>query len=243
MEIPMVVLGIFWLVLLIVEFIWGLNRLMEGIGIAIWVVFLCDFALKFILAPRKFAYLRTNWLTAFSLILPALRIFRIVRALRVFRAASTLRGIRLVRVVSSLNRGMRVLGTSMARRGFSYVASLTLIVIFVGAAGMYAFEKDIVKENGLSSYGAALWWTAMIMTTFGSDYWPRSPEGRALCLLLCVYAVAVFGYVTATLAIFFIGRDAENENAELASAKSIKELRQEIQALRADIKESNRCDS
>ncbi len=43
----------------------------------------------------------------------------------------------------------------------------------------------------------------------GSDYWPRTPEGRILCLLLALYAFAVFGYVTATLASYFIGRDAE----------------------------------
>jgi hypothetical protein len=31
----------------------------------------------------------------------------------------------------------------------------------------------------------------------------------------------VFGYLTATLATFFIDRDAESDDAELASAKSI----------------------
>ncbi len=40
----------------------------------------------------------------------------------------------------------------------------------------------------------------MIMTTMGS--WPQTPEGRVLCLLLAVYAFAVFGYVTAMLAAF-----------------------------------------
>jgi voltage-gated potassium channel len=41
--------------------------------------------------------------------------------------------------------------------------------------------------------------------------------------------------VTATLATFFIGRDAENHEAELAGARSIEELRAEITALRRDI--------
>jgi hypothetical protein len=26
----------------------------------------------------------------------------------------------------------------------------------------------------------------MLLTTIGSDYWPRSPEGRILCLLLAI---------------------------------------------------------
>ena len=43
------------------------------------------------------------------------------------------------------------------------------------------------------------------------------------------------GYVTATLATFFVGQDAESDDAELASAKSIKALQAEIAALRTDI--------
>ena len=35
------------------------------------------------------------------------------------------------------------------------------------------------------------------MTTLGSEYWPKSTEGRLLCFLLAVYAFAVWGYITA----------------------------------------------
>ena len=54
-------------------------------------------------------------------------------------------------------------------------------------------------------------------------------------LFLSLYAVSIFGYVTATLATFFIDRDAENDQAELAGAKSIKALQVEIAALRTEI--------
>jgi voltage-gated potassium channel len=36
-----------------------------------------------------------------------------------------------------------------------------------------------------------------------------------------LYAFGVFGYMTATLATFFVGRDAENDEAELAGAKQL----------------------
>ena len=42
--------------------------------------------------------------------------------------------------------------------------------------------------------------------------------------------------MTATLATFFIGRDAENEQAEVAGAKSVEWLRLEIAALRAEVR-------
>lgn len=233
LETPMVVLAFVWLALLAIELIWGESRLFTTIGTIIWVVFILDFGVKFVLAPRKAAYLRSNWLGAISLLIPALRIFRIARVVRLFRLARVGRGLRLVRVVSSLNRGMRALGASLGRRGFGYVIALTALVTFAGAAGMFAFENEV--PGGLETYGEAVWWTAMIMTTFGSQYWPETFEGRVLSILLALYAVAVFGYVTATLATYFIGRDAESADAELAGQRELVSLRAEVAALRAEL--------
>lgn len=236
LETPMVVLAFLWLALFVVEVIWGLTPLLEIAGYVIWVLFIVEFALGLTLAPSKRQYLRHNWLKGLALIAPALRVFRIFRVLRLFRAAGMSRGLRLLRVLSSLNRGMRALAASMGRRGFGYVVLLTLIVALVGAAGMYAFESTTPGGQGLENYSDALWWTAMIMTTLGSDYWPQTAEGRALCFFLSLYAFAIFGYVTATLATFFIGSDAESDEAELASAKSVAALHREIAALGDEIR-------
>jgi len=239
LETPMLVLGFAWLALLVVELVRGLSPLLAAAGWTIWGIFVVDFVVRFTLAPRKGAYLARNWLTAVSLFVPALRVFRVFRvfrALRVLRAARAARGLRLLKVVSSLNRGMRALGRSMGRRGFGYVLALTAIVTLAGAAGMYAFENGAADGGGITSYGAALWWTAMIMVTMGSEYWPRTAEGRVLCFLLALYAFGVFGYVTATIATFFVGQDAADEDAEIAGAESIAALRREIGALREEIR-------
>lgn len=228
--------GHVWLGLLVTELIWGESVLFETAGVVIWGIFIINFALELVLAPHKGAYVKANWFTAPSLLVPALRVFRIVRVVRVFRMAHATRGLRLLRVVSSLNRGMAALGMSLSRRGFPYVAALTLLVTFGGAAGMYAFENDM--PNRIHNYGEALWWTAMIMTTMKSQYWPQTLEGRVLCGVLALYAFGVFGYVTATLATFFVGRDAEGAEAGLAGAQSIVALQAEVAGLRAEIRAS-----
>lgn len=235
LEMPMLVLGFVWLALFVIELIWGLSPLLEVIGTVIWVIFILDFTVKFILAPRKVAYLKSNWLTAISLLLPALRIFRITRILRVLNTVRATRGIQLLRVITRTNRGMRALGASLGRRGFGYVVAVSLVITLVGAAGMYAFENNTPNGEGLNDYGTALWWTAMLMTTMGSQYWPQTAEGRVLCFLLAVYAFAVFGYVTAAIATFFVGRDAQDDEGEIAGEKSINALHEEIKALRAEI--------
>lgn len=238
-EVPMLVLGFAWLILFIVEVIWGLSRFLQTVSTLIWAIFIVDFMTRFALAPHKLAYLKANWLTAISLAAPALRLLRIARLAQLLRATRVARGLRLLRVVSSLNRGMRALGATMQRRGFGYVVLLTLLVTVVGAAGMLAFEGDAGSAGigpGINNYGDALWWTAMALTTMGSDYFPVSPEGRVLGFILALYAFAVFGYVTATLATFFVGRDAQHEEGGTAGTVNVEALRQEISLLREEIR-------
>lgn len=239
LEIPLLVFSFLWLVLFVIELVWGLPPLLDIVSLAIWGVFVFDFALEFFLSPRKWAYLERNWLTAFALLLPALRIFRVVKVVRALQTTRAVRGIRLLRTVTRTNRGMRALAASVKRRGFGYLVGLTGIVTLAGAAGIYAFEGD-VSGSPLTDYGTALWWTAMIVTTMGSDYFPKTAEGRVLCFLLALYAFAVFGYVTATIATFFVGRDAEDPSAEVAGARAIASLQAEITALREEIRSLSR---
>ncbi len=236
LEIPMLVLGFAWLLLLVIEFTRGLTPFLETLGLVIWIIFILDFLVKFTLAPRKLVFLKSNWLTEVSLIVPALRVFRIFRVFRVLRAARAVRGLRLVRFVTSLNRGMKAMGASLGRRGFGYVIAVTLMVVVSGAAGMFALENDV--EGGFGTYGDALWWTAMLLTSIGSEYWPQTAEGRVLCVVLSVYGFAFFGYITATLATFFIGRDADHGDAELAGARDVRALHAEILALRTELERS-----
>lgn len=235
---PMLVLAFVWLALLIIELIWGQSRWFEVIGTSIWVIFLIDFAVELVLAPHRTAYLRRNWLTAVSLLIPALRLFRAFRVFRLLSVARAGRGFRLIRVVSSLNRGMKALGASLSRRGFGYVVALTVLVTLGGAAGMYAFENE--SPGGLSSYGDSLWWTAMIMTTMGSHYWPQTVEGRVLCVMLALYAFGIFGYVTATLATFFVGRDSESDAARQSHATALAAVHAELRAMREELRTQTR---
>lgn len=228
LEGPMIFLGFAWLVLLIIEFINGFNSVLELISTIIWIIFICDFALKILLAPEKLLFLRKNIITAISLIIPALRLFRIFRFIRLLRI---FRGTRLIKVIASLNRGMKSLNATMARRGFGYVMALTIAVILAGAAGMFAFEN-----KAFESYGVAIWWTTMLVITVGTDFWPQTAEGRILCTLLSLYGFAVFGYITATLASFFIGKDAQSRDTPLLGTSDIQGLQLEIKELREVIK-------
>jgi len=177
----MLVLGFVWLILVIVQLAKGLSRTLELAATIIWIIFILDFILRFAIAPNKREFLKKNWLTTIALLAPALRIFQAFRLLRLLSAA---RGFSIVQILGSLNRGMNALGATLGRRGFGYVSLLTIIVSLVGAAGMYSFERNVPDPSGIHSYGTALYWTLMLVTTIGSEYWPKTPGGRTLTLLL-----------------------------------------------------------
>lgn len=227
LEGPMIFLGFVWLILLVIEFTNGFNPGLELASTIIWIIFIADFLLKIILAPDKSLFLKKNILTIISLMIPALRIFRIFRFIRLLRI---FRGTRLIKVIASLNRSMKSLNATMGRRGFGYVMALTLAVILVGSAGMYTFE-----EGKFESYWTAIWWTTMLVITVGTDFWPLTVEGRVLCTLLSLYGFAVFGYITATLASFFIGRDVQAGKKPIAGSGDIEGLRMEIVELKKAI--------
>ena len=235
LDVPMTILSFVWLGLMIVEFTSGLSPALERVNGFIWILFILHFLLEFWIAPEKLPYLRQNWLTAVALLLPALRGLRAIRILRVFRVVRAGRGLRLVRWLTSLNRGMRAMQRAMRRRGLAYVLALTIVVAFGGAAGVYHFENPRALSDaglltsgtsGIGSYGEAVWWTAMMLTTMGSDYFPKSSEGRIIAWLLAVYAFAIFGYITATVASMIIRveqpaatRDAQAVHQELAELR------------------------
>jgi voltage-gated potassium channel len=212
----MVVLSLAWIALLVADLVSG--GLPPSLDLAFWVIwglFVLDFALEIAIAPAKRDYLRRHWLTAVSLTLPALRVVRAFAALRVLRGARFVRSAGLLRILTSVNRGLASLRATAARRGVGYVLGATALVMVVGAAGMASFEspaslasEGITDVESLDGYGDALWWTAFAMTT-GATHQPATAEGRLLGWLLSLFGLGVFGYLTATLASHFIGRERE----------------------------------
>jgi voltage-gated potassium channel len=224
-DFPLLLLSIVWLILLIIDFIYGLSPLLEGLSLAIWSIFILDFFLELYIAPDRKDYIKQNWIVSISLFLPGLRVLRVFSGLKIASFASYVRSLNLARILASFNRGIRTVRQVVRQRGLIYVLFLTTLITFLGAAGMYNFERP-----GLSTYWDAIWWTAMIMTTIGSDYWPKTPEGRVMALVLSVYAFSIFGYITAAFASILVGTEKEK------SSKEIAELRSEVQYLSNEIR-------
>lgn len=240
LERPMIILSFVWLGLLVLDLVQGLSPFLQGVSNVIWGLFVLDFVLALTIAPDKSEYLKKNWLTALSLMLPALRLLRAFRGLRALRILRATRGTNLLRILTSLNRGLRTLQRTLRRRGLGFVLGATALVALAGAAGMSSFEAG--QTGAPQTFLHWLYWVGMLLTSLGSAYWPLTSEGRALTFLLALYGFAVFGYITAALASVFVGVDQnvppdddDEVNNESLRAE-LRELRGEIAGLREELR-------
>ncbi|CAM4060815.1 reprolysin-like metallopeptidase [Gillisia hiemivivida] len=107
LEVPMFLLAIGWLILFIIEIFRGLSPFQEKLIYLIWILFILEFLIKIIIAPRRSQFIKHNWITVISLIIPALRVFRMFNALRILR---TLRVINSTKIIRAITSGKRFFG-------------------------------------------------------------------------------------------------------------------------------------
>lgn len=240
----MVALGIVFLVLLAVDYgRWARDTRWEGALSTtldvIWIVFLIDFLLRFWIAPAKRAFLRSNWLSALSVALPFLRPLRAFRALRALRAARATRSLSLIRLLGGVNRGLRLLRHVAASNQLLLIAGMTVLVVVSGAVGIWFFDHGI-PESPIKSFGDALWWSAALVTTMNSEKFAVSIEARVIGILIRIFALSIFGFITATIASYLIGKQAAGQDDGDAVAEQLRALRSEVAQLQSRLEARGR---
>ena len=237
LERPMLFLSFVWFVVIVTELVNGISPLLLIFGTILWALFVFYFVVRLAIAPRSVTYLRRNWLFILAILVPVLRFFPFLQTLPLARALTATFGMQVIWMFASADQGLRSLRRTMGRRGTGYALTFTMLVILAGAAGMLHFENDSADPQGIHSYPKALWWVAMQITNIGSGYRPVTVGGHVICLGISIFAVAIFGYLTAVFAAFFIGRDAADPKSEIPNQTSIHQLSAEIALLRKAIED------
>lgn len=234
---PMLFLSFAWFLVIITELVNGIIPLLLILGTLLWALFVLYFGLRLAIVPDRVLFLKRNWLFVLAILVPILRFIPFLQTFPLARALTATFGMQVIWMCASADQGLRSLRRTIGRKGAAYALTFTVVVILAGAAGMLHFEKDAPDPQGIHSYPKALWWAAMQITNIGSGYRPMTPGGEVLCLGLSIFAVAVFGYLTALFAAFFIGRDAEDPKSAISSQTSVNQLAGEVALLRKAIEE------
>lgn len=175
------------------------------VGIGSWLVFLYDFVVH---RRHVVRYTGTGFgrfdLTIVVLTAP----WFLLPGAQAGSAVVLLRLARLVRLVMA-GRGARRLFHRLGR-----VAAVAGGVLLTGAMVAYYAEHPVNKE--FASFGDALWWAIVTLTTVGyGDITPQTPTGRWAGVFIMVTGIAVLGLLAGSLASFFrLGETAATDPAE-----------------------------
>lgn len=202
-----------------------------GVEMACWLVFLVDLLVH---VRLRRGYLRTRfgiidfWIVVltfpWSIFVgsSAARLFALFRLARVARIVAVANHSRFVR------RTVDRLG-----RPFLYIVVATMLCSFI-------VWKSEHGHHGFSTYGDALWWGVVTVTTVGyGDLVPTSTVGQVTATVLMFIGVALLGTVAATLASLFRLQDTSDTARDGSSTDPVDAAASddatELRSLRAEI--------
>jgi voltage-gated potassium channel len=100
--------------------------------------------------------------------------------------------------------------------GLQFVLLAVTTIVFAGAAMEVYFERHSAGASGIHTFGDALWWAVVTVTTVGyGDEVPVTGAGRVVATCLMLTGIGLVGALTATIASFFVQQQHTEELAEI----------------------------
>jgi len=217
-DVPMAVLALLIVPALILEEraqSLGVRQLASGLNWVVWLAFCAEFLGKLAFAPSRREFVRESWFDLLIILLsPPFLVPDAWQGVRAVRAVRLLRLLRFVRAAAVAAIGLKEASEALRHKRFHYVALATLVVIAVGAVGIFVVERG--ENKSITSIGDAFWWSVVTVTTVGyGDVSPVTAEGRLIAVVLMVLGIGCIGVFTATITSFFLGADRPAESSSL----------------------------
>jgi voltage-gated potassium channel len=170
----------------------------------VWLAFCAEYLGKLAFAPSRRAYIRRAWFDLLIILLsPPFLVPNAVQGTRAVRAVRALRVLRLVRAAAVAAIGLKEAGEAFKQRRFHYVVLTTIVVVSLGAIGIFAVERG--ENKAIATIGDAFWWAVVTATTVGyGDVSPVTTEGRLIAVVLMLLGIGFIGVLTATITSFFL---------------------------------------
>ena len=171
------------------------NQIIDAIQWISWLAFAIDLLVGLFLAQSKKQYLKSNPLAILSVVLPFLRPLRLLR----FISFGTL-VLDKVHLGKSVGISVRVITTALF---LTYIAGIEITLAERGQ-----------PDATINSFGDGMWWAITTLTTVGyGDMYPTTTQGRYIAIGLMVSGICVLGFVSATIAAWFV-KLSQDENSK-----------------------------
>lgn len=183
-----------------------------------WAMFVVDYLVKLVLAPRPLSWFFRHILDFLLVALPFLRPLRLLRVAMVWTSVH------------------RVAGRTLRGRLAVYVIGSALLLVFVASLAVLEAERNAPHSN-IHNFGEAVWWSFVTITGVGyGDFEPVSVEGRIVAVGLMIAGIALIGIIAATLATWLIAEVQQQEEKDVAATRiQVAELAETIELLRREL--------
>ena len=108
----------------------------------------------------------------------------------------------------------------------AFVLLAVTVIIFASAALELTFERHSIGPKAIHDFGGAIWWGIVTVTTVGyGDKVPMTGPGKFVAVALMLTGIGLIGFLTATVASFFVQQQHSEELAEMkAQLQEIRDL-------------------
>ncbi|MEV0333034.1 potassium channel family protein [Nocardia sp. NPDC050717] len=186
--------------------------------IAIWAIFAVDFAVRLRLSTDRLRFVRKHPLDLLVVLVPPFRPLRLVRA--------------ALLLLDSLNRA-----TKPRTRLVSFVATSSLLILLLSSLAFFDAEYG-APESKIKTFGDALWWSAVSVTTVGyGDVYPVTTEGRLVSLVLMTLGIGLISFAIGTMTSWVVEQLKTVDDAADRTERTLSELVDEVRSLRAEVAE------
>jgi voltage-gated potassium channel len=173
-----------------------ISRLLNIIDDFICVIFLIDFAVRFIKSESKITFMKWGWIDLISSI-PTFNLLRFGRALRILRV------LRVIRAFRSAKNLMQFIFKNKAQGTLTSVGIIALLLVFFSAIAI--LQVETVPESNIKTAEDAIWWAYVTITTVGyGDRFPVTTEGRLIASVLMTAGVGLFGTFAGYISSLFV---------------------------------------
>jgi voltage-gated potassium channel len=153
------------------------------VSFVIWFAFAVDYLVRLTLSPSRSIFVTTHKLDLLMVLLPMLRMLRVILLLR-----KSFKSIPTDRIAGSL-------------------FTIVIGVVALGAVLEWQVEHNAPDAN-ITTLGTAFWWAITTTTTVGyGDTYPVTTAGRIIASCVMVVGIGLIGTVSATVAAWFVSHN------------------------------------
>lgn len=161
------------------------ERLLENVDLVMIVFFGIEYIVRLVRAKQKLAFIKANWFDLVAMIPmdPHFQLARIMRVLRLFR----------------ILHASPLMWSVITSKQMRLIMFFMVLMVAWSSVGIFILESD--HHSSINTYGDALWWAIVTMTTVGyGDVSPTTEGGRVIAVFLMFTGIGLIGSFTANLA-------------------------------------------